>query len=217
MNKNFSLLLLMCGVVGLTACGRQSTPSMMNTSRVQVVPETYLWQQPVAQVNESYLHLVANDFERYGASTIQMSLGYNPADKTYGAMQAFNDLTKFKDRLNKLGVHNISAETVKSEGATPTLMISYDTVSAMGPAGCRNMPGFDDGLTTAEIGNYKFGCSTEAMLAKQIYRPADLLGKDASDPGDGRRSAYNVEYYRHVDPEEAEGDLDRINRDDIQQ
>ena len=216
MKNNFGLLLLMCGAVALTGCGRQSTPSMMNTSRVSVVPETHLLQVPVAEVNEGYLNRIAEDYERFGASTIQMSIGYDPANKKYGAMQAFNDLAKFKGRLNKLGVHNVSAETVKSEGAAPTLMISYDTVSAVGPAGCRNMPGFDDGLTTAEIGNYKFGCSTETMLAKQIYRPADLLGNDASDPDDGRRAANNVEYYKQVDRDEAEAPLIRIERTDIQ-
>ncbi len=217
MNKNFGLLLLMSGALVVTACAPQSTPSMMNTSRVSVVPETHLLQVPVAEVTDGYLYRVSTDYERFGASTIQMSLGYDPANKKYGAMQAFNDLSKFKGRLNKLGIQNVSAETVKSEGATPTLMISYDTVSAVGPAGCRNMPGFDDGLTTAEIGDYKFGCSTETMLAKQIYRPADLLGNAASDPGDGRRSANNVEYYRQVDADEAEGDLNRIERSDIQE
>lgn len=217
MKNNSALILILCGVAALPACARQSTPSMMNTSRIQVMPETQMIQLPVAEIRDGHLYKIADDYARFGASSVQMSLAYDPNSKTYGAMQAFNDLSKYKTSLTKMGVRNISAETVKSEGSSPTLLLSYDSVSAAAPAGCRNMPGFDDGLTTAHIGDYKFGCSTETMLAKQIYRPADLLGNDASDPGDGRRAANSVEFYRQVTPDEAEGDLERINRGDIEQ
>lgn len=72
-------------------------------------------------------------------------------------------------------------------------------VHAAAPAGCRNMPGFDDGLTSEKIGDYRFGCSVDAMVAKQIYRPADLQGNAGHDLGDGRRATSGVEYYRRVE------------------
>lgn len=216
MKKTIAVSLLMIGVSLLPACARQSTPSMMNTSRPQVVPETRLEQMPVESVSSGYLYNVADNYARYGVDSLHLSLAYDPADKTYGAMKAFNDLSSYKDKLKGMGVRSITAETVKTDGVQPTLMVSYDSVTAQAPAGCRNMPGFDDGLTSGDIGDYRFGCSVDTMLAKQIYRPADLYGNGSSDVGDGRRAANSVEYYRQITPEEAEGDLNRIQRSDIE-
>jgi len=132
-------------------------------------------------------------------------------------VQAFKDLSRFKDGLAKSGVHSVVAETMKAEGSDPTLMVTYDAVTANAPAGCRNMPGMDDGLTTEAVGDYRFGCSVDTILAKQVYRPGDLAGNGASDPIDGRRAANTVEYYRQVTSDEAEGELQRLERGDIQQ
>lgn len=215
--KNTKILtLLLIGTSLLPACTRQSTPSMMNTSLPRLVEETTMDQMPVANVTDAYLYKVASNHERYGTDQINMSLSYDPKSKTYDAMKAFQDLARFKESLRKMGVTSVRAEAVKSEGAEPTLMIAYDSATAQAPDGCRNMPGFDDGLTTAEIGNYRFGCSTDTLLAKQIYRPSDLKGNDMSDPIDGRRATNTTEYYRKVDQNEAEGDLKRIERNDIQ-
>lgn len=210
------LALLLIGTSFLPACSRQSTPSMMNTSLPRVVEETTMDQILVENVNEAYLYKVASNHERYGTNTLMLSLSYDPASKTYDAMKAFQDLAKFKESLRKMGVHSVKAEAVKSSGATPTLMVAYDSVSAQAPEGCRNMPGFDDGMTTPEIGDYRFGCSVDTMLAKQIYRPSDLQGNAMSDAIDGRRAANATEYYRRIEQEEAEGEIIRIQRSDIQ-
>ncbi len=217
MKNKTALFLMLCSAVSLSACGRQSTPSMMNTSRPQLAPQTTMLQSPVKDVSEGYLQRVAVNYERYGADMLQLSLAYDPNSKNYGAVQAFKDLSRFKDGLAKMGVHSVVAETVKAEGSDPTLMVTYDAVTAKAPAGCRNMPGMDDGLTTENVGDYRFGCTADAMLAKQIYRPSDLAGNGATDMGDGRRAANTVEYYRQVTSDEAEGELQRLERGDIQQ
>lgn len=206
-------LLLATSMVG--ACARQNTPSMMNTSKPQLVSGAELMQVPVDKVSDGYLYKVASDYDRYGADALNLSIAYDPASKSYSAMKAFSDLADIKARLKKMGVRSVVGETVKSDGTAPTLMISYDSVHAQAPAGCRNMPGFDDGLTQGHITDYRFGCSIDTMIAQQIYRPTDLQGNTASDPQDGRRAANNVEYYRQVEAEEAEGELIRIQRSEI--
>lgn len=216
--NNTALLLLMMGASAvLSGCGRQSTPSMMNTNKPQLVQETSLQQMPVKSVTPGYIDMLADAYSRYGASTMQLSLAYDPNAKDYNAVKAFKDLARIKSGLEEQGVHGITADTVKAEGGEPILMVSYDAVKAAAPAGCRNMPGFDDGLTTEQVGDYRFGCSIDGMLAKQIYRPSDLQGYAGSDDIDGRRAANTVEYYRRVEQEEAEGDLERTDRGDIQQ
>ena len=217
MNNKTGILLLMVGVSLLPACARQSTPSMMNPNKPQLVSETALQQRPVKNVNEGYLSQLADEYARYGAGSVQLSLAYDPAAKNYSAVKAFKDLARIKSGLESMGVRGITAETVTAEGSEPMLMVSYDSVRAAAPAGCRNMPGFDDGLTDEKIGDYRFGCSVDAMLAKQIYRPGDLNGNAGFDEGDGRRAANNVEYYKQVDRDEAEAPLIRIERNDISQ
>ena len=147
---------------------------------------------------------------------MHLSLAYDPAAKNYGATKAFQDLARIKDGLGKYGVPSVTAETVRSSGVEPTLMVSYDSARALAPDGCKNMPGLDSGLTTEKIADYRFGCSVDAMVANQIYRPADLYGNGSSEVNDGRRASMVVDYYRQVTPEEAGRELDRIGRSDIQ-
>lgn len=215
--KNTKVIaVLLIGTSLLAGCARQSTPSMMNTSLPRVAEETTMDQIPVENVSEGYLYKVAQNHERYGTNSLMLSLSYDPSSKSYDAMKAFQDLARFKESLRKMGVSSIKAETVKTTGGVPTLMVAYDSVTAQAPEGCRNMPGFDDGLTTHDIADYKFGCSVDTMIAKQIYRPSDLKGNDASDAIDGRRATNVTEYYRRVEQNEVEGDLNRIQRSDIQ-
>lgn len=197
------------------ACAPQYTPSMVNTEKPRLVADTTMQQMPVSSVTDGYLFSLARDYERYGTDAMHLSLGYDPKSKNYGAMKAFNDLADIKTKLREKGVRNITAETVKIDGAAPTLMVSYDGVKAAAPAGCRNMPGFDDGMTTREIGDYRFGCSIDTMLAKQIYRPADLAGNAAEDPDSARRGVNIVDHYRTVGAAETEGELDRLQRSDM--
>lgn len=216
-NQKTALMLVMIGTSFLaTACARQNSPSMMNTSKPQLQSETTLQQVPVKHAGTGYLHKLADEYARFGSDTLRLSLAYDPADKSYSAVTAFKDLARIKSGLEDLGVRNVAAETVKAEGSVPTLLVSYDAVRAHAPAGCRTMPGFDDGLTNAQIGDYRFGCSVDTMLARQIYRPSDLQGNAGTDDGDGRRAANSVEYYRQVDGQEAEAPLIRIERGDIQ-
>ncbi len=201
----------------LCACAPQSTPSMMNTSLPRLSEETALLQIPAESVSEGYLYKVSSDYERYGQGEMQLTLVYDPSSKTYTKMNAFKDMASYKETLAKIGVRNMKGEVLEANNIAPTLMISYDSVKAMAPDGCRNMPGFDDGLTTREIGQYRFGCTTDTMLARQIYRPSDLRGVGEADPADGRRSAANAEYYRQVTQDEAEAPLDVYSRDNIEQ
>lgn len=216
MKRKTAFLFMMIAAALLPACARQTAPSMMNTSKPQLLPETALQQVPVKNVNAGYIHRLAEEYDRYGASTLQLSLAYDPAAKNYSAVKAFQALARIKAGLAEVGIRNVSAETVKAEGEEPVLMVSYDAVRAAAPAGCRNMPGFDDGLTTEKIGDYRFGCSVDTMLARQLYRPSDLAGNDGHDPADGRRASSGVEYYRQVERDEAEAPLIRIERTDIQ-
>jgi len=202
------------GSWSLAAC-TQTTPSMMNNNNPRLSSETTMQQTPVAAVNDNYIHSLAENFKRYGSSSMQLSLGYDPKSKSYTAMKAFKDLDRIKSQLASLGVQNVTAGTVQAEGSEPTLMISYDGLKATAPDGCTSLPGIDDNQTTRFIGDYKFGCSIDTLTARQIYRPADLKGNDYMGEADGRRTANSLEYYRQVPAIKGQSQLNQLGQQDM--
>lgn len=215
-SKKFLIPMMMATACALSACGPQTKPSMMNTAKPQLVSETAMQQVAVKDAKDGYLRMLSEDYRRYGSDTMNLALAYDPASKTYDAMKAFNDLATIKSKLNSFGVRSINAETIQGVGE-PVLLISYDAVKAAAPAGCNLFPGVEDNQTTRFIGDYRFGCTTETMLAKQIYRPSDLRGNDQLDPGDGRRAANSIEHYRVVTESEANREMNILTRDQISQ
>lgn len=210
-------MVLLALPLSVGGCGSLSTPSMVNDKPLRLSEETSLRQMPVSHINDNSLYVLSKDYERFGEGAMNLTLLYDPASKTFGKGEAFKEMAAIKEKLSSLGVRGIKADVVETSGMEPTLMIHYDSVQAMAPEGCRPMPGLEDGLTTREIGDYRFGCSVDTMLAKQIYRPSDLRGEGATDPVDGRRATNNSEYYRQVTQQEAEGELRVYTRDDVQQ
>lgn len=212
----FFIPVLMATTCALAACAPQNTPSMMNVEKPRLVTETAMQQIAVKDIKDGHLRMLASEYDRYGADAMNLSLVYDPKSKTYGAMNAFNDLARIKGKLNSFGVRSVTAETMQGEG-DPVLMISYDSLKAQGPKGCTTFPGVEGNETTRFVGDYRFGCTTESMLAKQIYRPSDLGGKDHMDPGDGRRATNSIEHYRVVTEAEANREMDILTRDQISQ
>lgn len=215
MNNKFLFPVLMASVCALSACAPQSTPSMMNTNKPQLVQDTSMQQVPVKAVTDGYLAKLADDYTRYGSDTMHLSLVYDPSSKSYSAMKAFNDLSDIKARLKKYGVRNVTAETLQASG-DPLLMVSYDQTHAIGPQGCQTLDTARNNTTTRFIGDYKFGCTIDTMVANQLYRPADLRGNSQLDPGDGRRAANSTEHYRVVTEAEANREMDVLTREQIQ-
>lgn len=217
MTRNFALTGLLLSLTALTACGPQSTQSMVNTTRVTVAPETMMQQIEVSQISDGYLQGVAEKYKRYGTSTLQLTLGYDDTAKNYTAVNAFGDLANVKSRLGKMGIKSVVAETAKiGKGEKPVLWLTFDGVTAQAPEGCTTMPGVDHN-TTRFMGQYKFGCSIDTLVADQIYRPADLKGNSYMEPGSGRRAQSGLEPYHIVTEGEANEELRVFERSQIAQ
>ncbi|MEM9469895.1 MAG: CpaD family pilus assembly lipoprotein, partial [Pseudomonadota bacterium] len=124
-----------------------------------------------------------------------------------------NKLKEIKSKLARKNVTQVLTETFAVEGAQPALMISFDSVHAQAPSDCDVMPGIEKEGTTRFLGEYKFGCTVETMLARQVARPADLEGVSGLDnTSGGRREANAIESYAAGTPREP---LDIIGRDNI--
>ncbi len=200
----------------LAGCAPQNTPSMMNTHRAELVHQKAIEQIPAAKVDDVTLALLADDYRRYGNGPVDLAMIYDPSSKTYTAVSARNQLRKIESDLKSRGVAQIVTRTVAVDKGDPALMVSYESYQAQGPTGCDDIPGINDYQTTRDIAQYRFGCSTENMLARQIARPADLMGRgDDNAPSDGRRATNVIEEYRNYGSQDANRPLEQGGRSDI--
>lgn len=203
-------------VMTLAACSPQSTPSMMNIERVQLVHQTAIEQIPAEDVDDVALALIADDYRRYGNGPMELAMVYDPRSKSYTAMKARNQLNDIEKRLNQHGIKQVNIRTMAVEQGQAALLVSYDSFQAQGPANCHTMPGVDHHQTTRDIAEYRFGCSTESLLARQVARPTDLMGRGGTNaPADGRRAANVVEELRNYGPENANQPLESFGSGDI--
>jgi len=209
------IICVMAGCAAIYGCA-QSTPSMMNPHKPELVMSTEIDQIPHHEVDDVYITVLASRYHRYGSGPLSLAMAYDPASRSFTARSAIQKLEEVKYKLKKKGIHSVKTETVPIEGGEAALMVTYDSYHARPPSQCDNMPGFDNNQTTRFIGDYKFGCTIETAFSKQIYRPADLKGVSGGvSDGNGRRAANVVEQYRDYSPEEAEAELETLEREDI--
>lgn len=214
--KTQGLYLSVLSVALLAACAPQSTPSMMNTNKVQLQHQVAVQQVPLADINDVTLTLIADDYRRYGHGPLDLTMVFDPKSSGFTAMQARNRVREIETNLKERGIRTINVRTAAVDQGKPSLMVSYESYQAQAPENCHTMPGVDGYQTTRHIGDYRFGCTTESLLARQIARPADLMGRGADGmPSDGRRAANIVEEWRNYGSSNANAPLERIGRDDI--
>lgn len=216
MNNAKTYMALMVGCAALAGCAPQSTPSMVNTSRVELVSQGLVDQVPLGEVNEGYLSMLASQYGRYGEGPVGLMVSYDPASKSFDATNAARELKTLKDKMGRKGLNNVWTTIMPVEGqAAPMLMVSYDTVIAQSPSDCGAMQGLYDKKTSRDIGDYRFGCGVEQMLSRQVSRPADLKGRGTADPADGRRATNVSEAYIGITAEQVREPLEALGRDDI--
>lgn len=214
-NKS-TLCLVSLSATLLTACAPQYTPSMMNTHRAELVRQTAIEQIPLSEIDDVTLTLLADDYRRYGNGPVDLAMVYDPTSKTYTAMKARNQLREIESGLKQRGVHSIQTRTVSVEKGQAALMVSYESIQVQAPTDCHTMPGLEDYRTERDIAAYRFGCSTETMLARQIARPSDLMGRGADNtPSDGRRATNVIEEYRNYGASDANRALEQAGQGDI--
>lgn len=195
----------------LTAC-TQSTPTMMNTSPVELARETSMEQIALKDITESNLAVLAEQYRQFGGGPLDLTMTYDPKSKSFTAMKAVHELKHIQTALKQKGVANITAQTLPVPDGKPSLLVSFDSVRAQAPSDCGAMPGLNNNETTRAIGDYKFGCGVETMLSKQIARPADLEGNADMGVSPARREAVTIEDYSAGVPRTP---LEGINREDI--
>ncbi len=200
--KNLNLkLATVLSVFVLGAC-TQTTPSMMNTQKPLLVNETIIEQVALNDLSDDMLESLAARYSKNGTGPLELTMAFDPTSKSFTAMSAAQKLQSIKTVLAHKGVRDVVTETLSIKAAQPALMVSYDSLRAQGPQGCKMIPGLDNNETSRFLGDYQFGCGTETMMARQIANPADLQGNDGLGPRSGRREANILNGYEKGAPRE---------------
>lgn len=212
MKKQILTLSFLALAVLVSAC-TQNTPSMMNVSPVELSNETNIQQIPVEDITPATIQGLANHYKRFSdGRALDLTMTFDPKAKDFTAMKAVNTVKDIQKRMKYNGVYNIQVQTMPVPEGRPALIASYNTVSAHAPSDCDPMPGLLDNKTDREIGDYKFGCGIETLIARQIHRPADLQGNAVLDSAEGRREAAVIDGYSAGVPREP---LEGIEREDL--
>ena len=87
---------------------------------------------------------------------------------------------------------------IKSQGDEARLLISYTSYSAHAPKGCDSEMSGMDGNELGYNEDYKLGCSTKRVVAKQVAKPKHLLGNGKLPAESEGRSATNIVDYQRA-------------------
>ncbi len=180
--------------LGLGGCMDMRSPTTISENSVQVREEAMFEDVAIYNVNDEYLRAVARHYERYSGSVMDVIVTYDPRSYRNTAMKANDKLAGISQKLKKFGVLQMETGVlpVKGQGDDARLIVSYNAYSAHAPKGCDSMM---PGMNGSELGddkNYKLGCTSQTLLARQVSRPKDLLGRGSVDQDTDGRAASNI-------------------------
>lgn len=189
--RNFLLIIL---ALTLPACSQSLyQEGTLTPSRAQVLEHDFYQQVALSDVNEGYLQNLARHFDKQGKDALHLEVVYDPAVKS--SAMATHKAKALEASLRGYGVRSITSSILPVSKAD-SLIVSYHYYTAQKPENCTMMPGYADTDIRPEE-DYNLGCTVETLIARQISRPGDLLGRGNTDyETDGRSAANLVNHVR---------------------
>lgn len=165
----------------------------LSPNRAQVERQRYEAQVPVGSIDDKFYKALAQEYKSTGGGQLYMTFVYNPEAGGSSAMAASDLAGRASKALRSYGVADVKADIlpVLDSAQSGKVLISYTKYAASAPKDCEVMPGLEDRAMELSW-DYKYGCSLEAQIAKQVARPKDLLGNGASPATSSGRRAANV-------------------------
>lgn len=190
------ILLSLSAVALLTGCSVESE-TWVTSERVSIQQDQFTDTFETAKLNGAMVHAVADHYARFGNGPLKMVVSYDTQSKVNTRGNAQNAANIIQSALYKNGVRDVqmALSEMRGSGDVSTTLISFNAITASAPKGCGGMmPGYDN--PSADIPNdtaikppYKYGCTVESLLARQVARPSDLMGKQGFETNsDGRRA-----------------------------
>ena len=205
--KNIAAVALMFAALASTSACRTYKEGTLTEKKIQVSEEKYVREFAVDGAHYDVLKEISNHYSRYGGAGMHMSLIYNPASNDVTAMKATQAAADISDWLRREGgVQSIRSDILPVRNA-PVMkaIISYASYSAKGPDCDSLLSGFEDRNHKTDL-DYEMGCTVQTVIARQISRPKDLMGRDYENTHTEARGISNqIEGYRTGAQNEALG------------
>lgn len=192
------IILALSSVLLLSGCTSlvESDTWVNQAGRAQVSEDQFTDAFETAKLDRGMLHAIGDYYGRYGNGTMNVVVSYDPQSRINTVSNADRALTVIQNGLAKNGVRDLkgTVNAVKGSGDISTTLVSFPALTASAPQGCGTMPGYMD--PSQDIPNdtnidptYGYGCTIETLLARQVARPSDLMGKQGFETNsDGRRA-----------------------------
>lgn len=190
------ILLALSAMLFLSGCSVQSETWVNQGGRAQVSEDQFTDTFETAKLDAGMIQAISNYYDRFGNGTMQVVVSYDPQSKTNHLAKAQQALENIRQRLARNGVRDVkgAVSAVSGSGDVSTTLMTFPALTAAAPKGCGMMPGYAD--PSEDIPNdtnikppYGYGCTIETLLAKQLARPSDLMGRQGFETNaDGRRA-----------------------------
>lgn len=185
----------MTALAQVSACSLDE-PTWVNPSRVEVHEEGFTDTFDTSALDTSTLRAIGVNYYRYGNGPMDVTVSYNAHSNKNTKIGASSEARRIETELRRNGVRDLRISTAPNEstGDRSTTVVSFPALTAKAPQDCTVMPGYTDAQTgTPEDAEgthkgYAIGCTVETLMAKQIARPGDLLGREGFETNaDARR------------------------------
>ncbi len=198
---------LVVSALCLSACDSiiYNIPTEVSTDRVEVQRENVDLEFDTAALSGPVLQNMAKDYRNRGESGMLVSVTYDPHSSVNTARHASDTASRIAAALNRQGVRNLQVETlpVVDSGDGSRTIVSYAGLKAVPPSSCSNTLDMDMVHDLKRLEEMRLGCTIETHTARQVARPADLLGNDVMENSQGRYSANALEPYMSGQPNRA--------------
>lgn len=213
------IILTLSALTMLSGCTSlvESDPWIMNQGRAQIQEDQFTDTFETRKLNAVTFHAIGDYYDRFGNGPMNVVVSYDPQSKINTKSDAQMALMDIQNGLAKKGVQdiNVALSEMRGSGDVSTTLVSFQALTASAPKGCGMMPGYED--PSADIPNdtnvdptYRYGCTVETLLAKQIAKPSDLMGKQGFETdSDGRRAERVISgrgYYSDKENAELKGE-----------
>lgn len=190
--EGMKILPFLMGVIVLAGCD-MNQKTYVSPNRAQIEKTRYDTEVSVGMMDDNFYKALASEYKSNGGAGLNLTFVYNPASGNAAGLSASELAGNAARKLRGYGADDVSADIlpVADSAHSGKVLVSYTKFAALAPKDCETMPGLDDNQIELSW-DYKYGCSVEERLAKQLARPSDLLGNDAAPETSSGRRATNL-------------------------
>lgn len=191
--------------VALLAGCNMTTPTQVTANKIEIRKTARTETLDILQADAARAEIVAAAYKKNGTGPMSVTVSYLDGDRA--GVKRRGDA--FRQHLKKSGVRNVDINyvTISDRTRAGKVVLSWLATVASAPDECnRRLPGLHGAEDLQSVKQYSYGCEILNATAKQVSRPADLLGRSGVPEEEAMRAGELVNDYRSGVPNDVEND-----------